>query len=127
MADAGIAPEWRECKGFPSFEVSSDGQVRRKGRPPSKLQPNPLGYVYAYLGLVNGRQPKKLVHVLVAEAFLGERPEGFEVDHIDRNRANNCAANLRWLPWRENRERRVPRGTYTPGTALALPRDNVRT
>lgn len=121
MADGGIAPEWRACKGFPNFEVSSDGQVRRKGRPPSKLQPNPIGYVYAYLGLMNGRQPKKLVHVLVAEAFLGARPDGHEVDHIDRNRANNRLSNLRWLPMKENRGRpRVRRGTYASGTHLAV-------
>lgn len=43
------------------------------------------------------------VHRLVAEAFLGLAPEGKpQVDHIDRNRANNCLENLHWVSAKEN-------------------------
>lgn len=45
------------------------------------------------------------VHRLVLEAFVGECPEGFECDHIDRNRSNNCLQNLRWITIFENRRR----------------------
>ncbi len=37
-----------------------------------------------------------MVHNLVALAFLGERPRGTTVDHIDRNRENNHISNLRY-------------------------------
>jgi len=44
---------------------------------------------------VNGN--RKLVHVLVCEAFHGPRPSPkHTVDHIDRNIHNNAASNLRW-------------------------------
>ena len=44
----------------------------------------------------------KLVHRLVAEAYI-PNPEGFDtVDHIDFNRQNNCVENLRWMSNREN-------------------------
>ena len=36
-----------------------------------------------------------LVHRLVAEAFIGPIPEGYEVDHINRCRSDNRVDNLR--------------------------------
>ena len=35
------------------------------------------------------------VHRLVVETFIGEIPDGMEVDHIDRDRSNNALNNLR--------------------------------
>lgn len=45
------------------------------------------------------------VHRLVLETFVGECPEGFECDHIDRNRSNNMLENLRWITVFDNRRR----------------------
>lgn len=42
------------------------------------------------------------VHILVAMAFIGDRPEGMEIDHIDRNKLNNNIANLRYVSKSEN-------------------------
>ena len=51
---------------------------------------------------MNGKQKTKLVHQLVAECFIGPRPEGLVVDHIDRNKTNNNASNLRYATISEN-------------------------
>lgn len=42
------------------------------------------------------------VHVLVAEAFHGARPDGLEVDHRDRDKLNARAGNLRYVTHAEN-------------------------
>jgi hypothetical protein len=42
------------------------------------------------------------VHQLVAEACIGEKPQGMVVDHIDRNRKNNHFTNLRFLTYLGN-------------------------
>lgn len=43
------------------------------------------------------------VHRLVLETFVGFAPDGkTEVDHIDRNPANNHVSNLRWVSRTEN-------------------------
>ena len=41
-------------------------------------------------------------HVLVCTAFHGERPEGYECDHIDGNKLDWSANNLRWVTKEEN-------------------------
>mgnify|MGYP000993633837 CR=1 FL=1 len=45
----------------------------------------------------NGECYRWHVHTLVAVAFLGAKPERYDVDHIDRDRLNNRAANLRYV------------------------------
>lgn len=43
-----------------------------------------------------GRGRNRSVHVLVAEAFLGPRPDGLMVCHNDNDPTNNVVANLRY-------------------------------
>jgi len=49
---------------------------------------------------IKGRQYR--VHRLVAEAFIPNHENRTEVDHIDRNPANNRVDNLRWATRSEN-------------------------
>ena len=59
------------------------------------------GYYYVCLSVNNKRQYKK-IHRLVASAFI-DNPEGKQcIDHIDGNRTNNNAENLRWVTPKEN-------------------------
>jgi hypothetical protein len=55
------------------------------------------------------------VHVLVAEAFLGPRPDGQEVCHIDGNPSNNQSCNLRYGTHRENEADKREHGTHGAG------------
>jgi hypothetical protein len=43
---------------------------------------------------------------LVAEAFLGPGPEGWEIDHLDFDRSNSHVTNLRWVTKAANTELR---------------------
>ena len=118
--------EWRPVVGYEGvYEVSDHGRVRsldrivhslgtlrsvpnntggargglqrRRGRI-LKPQRNGRGYYKVQLG----RGRVRTVHSLVAEAFLGPRPEGLDVNHIDNNGYNNCASNLEYVTRREN-------------------------
>jgi len=115
MAFDGIAPEWRECKGFPDYEVSSVGEVRRAGR---VLKPwrHRLGYLTLNLR-ANNASHRRYIHRLVAETFIGAAPPRHEIDHINGQRDDNRAVNLRWVTHAENMAARAPgtRGTRRDG------------
>lgn len=58
---------------------------------------------YKKVTLINDIGAKDvLVHVLVANAFVPKVEGKGYIDHIDGNRANNNAANLRWCTFQEN-------------------------
>lgn len=101
--------EWRDVPGYEGkLMVSYNGfimqfkEISRCWLAPKKQQPNHCGYVV----LLQDRKHLK-VHTLVALAFLGPRPSSnHTVDHIDRNRSNNVASNLRWATKDEQMENR---------------------
>lgn len=102
---------WKPVIGFEGkYEVSNDGRVRSLERkvavrngvrtvPPKVLK---HGYTVGYPCVVLGRGNTRMVHALVAEAFIGPRPKGFDVLHIDGSRDNNSAINLRYASRSEN-------------------------
>lgn len=116
------AREWRAVNDFHEYEVSNDGLVRRvsaaPGAVPGKiLKPtyNPAGY--ATIGLWRQyKQTRRMVHRLVALAFLGDPPPGKDfVAHWDGNPANNAVANLRWASRSENEADKIRHGRHQIG------------
>ena len=57
---------------------------------------------YRQVQLITDRKEMVLVHRLVALAFVPREEGKNYVDHIDGNRSNNCATNLRWCTRLEN-------------------------
>ena len=87
------------------------GAERRK----LKWAYRPNGYWFVTLSVKN--KPKRIsVHRLVAEHFL-EKPKnnGLQVDHIDGDKSNNSANNLRWVTASENQQYSIMNGTSPVG------------
>lgn len=56
------------------------------------------------------------MHQLVLEAFVGHRPEGYEVRHFpDSGRSNNRLENLSWGTRQANANDRIVHGTHPIG------------
>ena len=102
------AETWLPIAGFPSYEVSCWGRVRRVVDLALKsARQDKDGYLLIDLYLA-GRQYTKRVHQLVAKAFV--IGVGAEVDHIDLNRAHNYAHNLQWSDRARNQRNKKPVG-----------------
>jgi len=94
---------WKECgkSKLCIYEVSNLGRVKsivKKTKIENILKGVPDSHGYLRVKIVR----KILIHHLVAYAFLGPRPEGLQIDHIDRNKLNNKADNLRYCTRSKN-------------------------
>lgn len=96
--------EWRDVVGAEGrYEVSNLGRVRSLISGGKILAPAVGKAGYCQVSICGASIFRcQSVHTLVARAFLGERPEGFNVDHIDGDRCDNRLENLRYIPISEN-------------------------
>ncbi|MGY6271025.1 NUMOD4 domain-containing protein [Achromobacter denitrificans] len=113
--------EWRPVVGWPEYEVSSHGRVRRVApyvstRSGRLLRPKPSN-AYFRVGLSRkSRVTWKFVHRLVAEAFLpAPMPGQTQVAHNNGVGIDNRVSNLRWDSPQGNAADRWAHGTYRTG------------
>ena len=89
---------WKDTFYNDKYEVSNEGRVRRKG----KIDCLKINYKSTgNYGRVNiGKS--MAVHKIVALTFIGDRPNGFDINHIDGNKKNNHVDNLEFVTRSEN-------------------------
>jgi HNH endonuclease/NUMOD4 motif len=95
---------WRPVPGFPNYQVSRNGEVRSIAR--NKLLNQFEGKRgYMHVNLYRDGQPTHcLVHRLIAEAFLGAIPLGWQVNHKRPNsKRDNRLDNLELVTPEQNR------------------------
>ena len=93
-----------EIPNFPNYIIYPDGRVYNKKfgkKRPIKAHK----MVDGYIGLSLCKDGKKYLlkqHRVLAELFI-ENPHNLDVvDHVDRNKSNNCLSNLRWVTLSQN-------------------------
>lgn len=90
---------WLPVVGYEGiYEVSNLGRVRGLYGP-MRAHRGKRSTDYPRIALAG---KKYFVHVLVASAFLGPRPAGYEVNHIDGDKGNPVLANLEYVTRSQN-------------------------
>lgn len=88
---------WKSIKNYEGlYDASNYGRIRSlKFGKVRILKPGKTKKGYLFVRLTkNGITKNFYVHRLVWEAFNGEIPDGYEINHIDENTGNNCLSNL---------------------------------
>lgn len=89
---------WKDTFYNDKYEVSSEGTVRRKGKVDClKINYKSTGNY----GRVNIGKTM-MVHKIVALTFIGNRPDGMDINHIDGDKKNNKVDNLEFVTRSEN-------------------------
>ena len=127
-------PVWKAIDGYEGiYEISSFGGVRsldrfilqlsplghvvRRSYPGSTLKAvaDNHGYIRVSLAKPGQKAETKRVHHLVAMVFIGPRPEGYSVCHIDGDKTNNTLLNLRYGTQSENEADKLAHGRLKHG------------
>lgn len=106
---------WRPIPGHDDYFVTNLGRViSYKYGMIRPLAQTRTRAGYAKVGLYGGPGVRRetLVHILVAEAFLGPRPEDHEVRHLDGNPRNSHLFNLAYGTPAENAADKMEHGTH---------------
>lgn len=135
-----LREEWRPVQGFEFYEVSNLGHIRswarrgaalKRARKPHHLKLERLasGHLRAQLRR-NHVDRRTCIHVLVAEAFIGPKPETAHLcRHLDGDPTNNHVENLAWGTFKDNEADKKRHGRSLIGERhhqAILTADNVR-
>lgn len=109
-----LSEEWKTIPGYEGkYEVSSLGQIRSlRGGKYKNLRYWANWNRYLLVGL---SARKLAVHRVVALAFLGPCPKGKECAHLNGDRQDNRAENLRYVTRKENHAHKHLHGTAQKG------------
>lgn len=91
-----------ECQVY----VSDEGRIWNKNGY-EYIQQLSRGYYRVNVRYGNRIRKWHLVHILVYKTFIGEIPDNFQIDHIDRNKLNNNVDNLRIVTVSDNNKNRI--------------------
>lgn len=112
IADLQEFEEWRDIEGYEwVYQISSFGRIKSLERIDNnnhlvkerilKQSIKNTGYMGVYL-YSNRIGKSKLVHRLVAQAFIPNQYNKPVVNHLDEDKTNNNVNNLEWVTAKEN-------------------------
>lgn len=106
-----VPEEWRPVVGYEGiYEISDLGRVKRtkgmSGVKAGRYLKQHLRRRYLSVGLsYKDKFKSHAVHSLVGAAFIGPRPLGYHIDHVNGDKGDNRVSNLEYVTVAENNRR----------------------
>lgn len=115
---------WKDIENFSKYQVSNLGNVKSKDRYTKAKDDeiihrkefllkefiNKKGYKQVTLYDDNGKPKTMRVHKLVALAFIENKNNLPQINHIDGNKLNNKVSNLEWISNYDNMQHAIKNG-----------------
>lgn len=99
----------KPIRGYTGYLIYRNGSVenlRNKTDPWAKSFIDSDGYTIVrlldYSDKANPMERIERLHILIARAFIPNKKNKGEVDHVDKNKSNNDVSNLRWATRKQN-------------------------
>lgn len=103
---------WKDIPGYVGlYKVSNYGRVKSIKKQ-LVLKICGSGNRYKTVALCNGMRKTFRLHRLVAAAFIPNPDNKPCIDHIDGDRTNNHADNLRWVTVKENQNNPITKSKW---------------
>lgn len=114
--------EWRKIHGYKKYEINENGIIRRtwdgKAVPWSYCT---NGYPQVTINSDSMKYSTRLVHVLVASAFIRPLCPGEEINHKDKKRHNPRLTNLEIMPSKKDHMKKHRTGWHPcPGCGIDI-------
>lgn len=124
---------WKPIPGYEGlYSISNLGRFRAdisRNRHMAGLvkrgSPNADGYLRVTM-TTNGKTEKQFVHRLVLLAFVGDLPEGCEVNHRNGVKTDNRLANLEYVDHRQNMQHAIEHDLWSPVTNIGISNPNAK-
>ncbi|CAL6102621.1 Conserved_hypothetical protein [Hexamita inflata] len=108
--------QFKQITGYENYIVYENGQVMNINN--GKVLKQNLVKDYLQITLYKNKNRKNyFIHSLVAQEFIGQKPEEFDTDHCDRNSLNNHYTNLRYISRSNNHKNK---SSYKGNEAIYL-------
>jgi hypothetical protein len=102
----------KQIKDWPGYSICKNGDVISSRFSIDKILKTGIdrsGYLSVTLSKKNHTK-KRRIHVMMAETFIGVRPIGMQIRHLDGNKFNNNIDNLKYGTAKENGQDQVRLG-----------------
>ena len=105
-----------DIKGFENYQITDEGNVwSKKTNRWLKFGKTIAGYYFVILRK-DGKSYNKMIHRLIAQAFIPNPDNKPCIDHINAVRTDNRIENLRWSTYTENNNNPITRKRMSIGS-----------